>query len=82
MISKFRIVNLYKKLRPKCVRNVLITHDSIYIKRFPGLLKIMELKESGDIEPGTRILITRKLHKLLENNDWKTLNAQFIPRKD
>ena len=81
MLSKYRIINLYKRLRPKNINNVLITHDSIYIKKFPALLKIIKLKESGALEPGTRIFITRKLFKLLNKNKWNELNGQIKKRK-
>jgi len=81
VLSKYRIINLYKRLRPKNINNVLITHDSIYIKKFPALLKIIKLKESGAREPGTRMFITRKLYKLLNKNKWNELNGQIKKRK-
>jgi len=76
MISKYRIVNLYKRLRPRNVSNVLITHDSIYIKKIPALIKALDMKESGEMDSKTRIFITRKLYRLLKNNDWKSINEQ------
>lgn len=63
-MKKYKIYNIEKSLIPKN-KGYLISGDSIYIKTMLDLAKIIQVKDEGDLNPGTRIFITKNLYKKL-----------------
>jgi hypothetical protein len=59
-----KLKSIEKSLAPKN-KGYVNTYDAIYIRTMLDLLQIMQVRDEGDLSPGTKLFITKKLYKKL-----------------